>query len=367
MSDQSQRVTFSISTGTLVKIFLFAFLAFSLIYLRNLLLTFLTAVVVASAIEPGTQWLVRRKIPRVAAVIIIYVLIFAAIGAFIYFLLPTLISELAGFMNALPEDVTALNVKSETSNGFVSELFGWQNAVQGLSRSESLGQAIQNISTTLSTASGSILSVLTFIFGGVTSLVIIIVVSFYLAVKERGIEEFLRLIIPIRHEGYVIGLWRRTQHKIGRWLQGQIILALIVGALVFVVLSIFSVQNAFFLALIAGAFEIIPIFGPFIGAIPGVLTAALQGGIPLGLVIALMYLVIQQIESNVIYPLVVKKLLDIHPLVVIISLVVGLEVGGILGGIIAVPCAVAITEFMNDVSQNRVAAREKYSAENNNA
>jgi predicted PurR-regulated permease PerM len=74
-----------------------------------------------------------------------------------------------------------------------------------------------------------------------------------------------------------------------------------------------------------------------------------------------MYIIVQQIESHVIYPLVMQKVLDIPPIVVILALVVGAKAGGFLGVLISVPVAVALTEIMNDIGRNRILAREKFS------
>ncbi|MGG2362206.1 AI-2E family transporter, partial [Salmonella enterica] len=94
---------------------------------------------------------------------------------------------------------------------------------------------------------------------------------FYLAVQENGITGLIRIITPLRHEKYVIDLWVRSQKKIGLWVQGQLLLSVIVGVLTFLGLSIFGVQNALMLAVIAGVLELIPIFGPFIAGIPAVI------------------------------------------------------------------------------------------------
>ncbi len=196
-------------------------------------------------------------------------------------------------------------------------------------------------------------------FGGALSFLLTLVISFYLAVQEKGVEDFLRLVLPLKNEEYIINLWHRTQHKIGLWMQGQLILAVFVGFLVFIGLTILGIKNALFLALISMVFEIIPVFGAIVGSIPGVLVAFLQGGVTFGIIVALVYLVIQQIESNIIYPIVVRRVLNIPPLVVIIALLIGSKAGGFLGVLISIPIAVAVTEFMSDVQKNRVVAREQ--------
>lgn len=356
MDESPRKVTFSISTGTIIKILLILAIAALVLYLIDVVLIILTAIVIASAIEPGIKWFTRRRVPRILGTFIIYIALLAAVSTLFYFIMPTFLRDLANFMSMLPQKFTALSVKTK---GIGSDFFSWQSAVQGLSNSESVGDAVKNLTTTFSTASETILATMTAVFGGVVSSLLIIVLSFYFAVQEGSIEEFLRLITPLRHETYVVSLWRRTQHKIGRWIQGQMILAVIVGVLVYIGLKILGVENAFFLAIISTVFEIIPVFGPFIGSVPGVLVGVLQGGFGYGIIVALMYLVVQQIESNVIYPLVVKKVLDVPPLVVMIALVVGAKLGGFLGILLSVPLAAALTEYMYDVGKKRTVLRAK--------
>ena len=360
MDESSKKVTFTVTSGTIIKILLILAVAAMFLYLLDIVFIILTAIVIASAIEPAIKWLTRRSMPRVLATVLIYVALIVALVALFYLIVPTFINDLARFMALLPKKISALNLKTK---GIGSDFFSWQSAVQGLSKSETLAQAVQNLTTTFSTASASILDTLTTVFGGVVSFLLIFVLSFYFAVREGAIEEFLRLITPLKHEAYVVGLWRRTQHKIGRWIQGQFILALMIGILVYIGLRILNVQNAFFLAIVSTVFEIVPVFGPIIGSVPGVLVGFIQGGFTFGAIVALMYLIVQQIESNVIYPLVVRKVLDVPPLVVMIALIIGARLGGFLGILLSVPLAAALTEYMYDVGKKRTAARARLNDE----
>jgi predicted PurR-regulated permease PerM len=347
------KTTISITTSTIVKALGIVLFAGILFYLRDIVFIILTAVVIASAVEPLAVILVKLKIPRVIAVLLIYLVLISAISLFVYFVLPYIVHELADFMNILPAHITSLDVSSH-------DFFGWQSTVQGLSQSESIGEAAQSIVSSLTTASGSLITSLSTFFGGAISFILIIVVSFYLAVQKGGIEDFIRLVTPIKTEEYAVSLWQRTQHKIGRWIQGQFILAVIMGMLVYIGLSILGVENALFLAFISMILEVIPVFGPIIGAFPGVAVGFIKGGVPFATIIALMYLILQQIESHVIYPLVVKKLLNIPPLVVIIALIIGGRVGGFLGILLSVPMAVLITEYLSDIGKDKILAREQF-------
>jgi predicted PurR-regulated permease PerM len=164
----------------------------------------------------------------------------------------------------------------------------------------------------------------------------------------------LRIITPAKNEKYIIDLWNRTQRKIALWLKGQLILGLIVGVLIFIVLSIFGLPYALLLALATAVFELIP-FGVTLAMVPATGIAYVEGGITLAALVLASYVVIQQIENYVLQPLVVKKIVGISPLVVILSVLIGFELAGFWGLILAVPVAVALLEYVDDLEKKRVA------------
>jgi predicted PurR-regulated permease PerM len=177
-------------------------------------------------------------------------------------------------------------------------------------------------------------------------------------VLETGVDDFLRIIVPKRHQHYVLGLWKRSQHKIGLWMQGQLLLGLLMGIFVFLGLTILGVKHAIILALIAGVFEIIPVFGPTLSAVPAVIVSFVNGGIILGtfvsgpvmgIVVIGLYVILQQFENHLIYPLVVKNVVGVPPLLVIIALIVGGDLAGFLGIILAVPLAGTLQELAKDI------------------
>jgi predicted PurR-regulated permease PerM len=136
-------------------------------------------------------------------------------------------------------------------------------------------------------------------------------------------------------------------------MQGQLLLGVMIFVLVYLGLTIFGIPYALMLAALAGILEIIPVFGPIMSAIPGVVLAFSIGGTSLALVIAGFYLLVQQFESNLIYPLVVRKIVGVPPILVILALIVGAELGGFLGILISVPVAAVIMEIVEDVEKGK--------------
>ena len=137
-------------------------------------------------------------------------------------------------------------------------------------------------------------------------------------------------------------------------MQGQLILAVLMGVLVFLGLSILQIPHALFLALIAAVFEIIPVFGPTLAAVPAVLIAFVEGGATLGLMTVGLYVIAQQFENHLIYPNVVTRIVGVPPLLVILALIVGGELAGFLGVILSVPIAAIIQELAKDIESGRL-------------
>src|SRR5262249_37029717 len=149
--------------------------------------------------------------------------------------------------------------------------------------------------------------------------------------QETGVDDFLRVVTPSAHQAYVLGLWKRSQTKIGKWMQGQLILGVIVGVLLYLGLTILGIPNALLLAAIAALFELIPVFGQILAAIPAIALGFVDGGVTGALLVAGLYIVVQQFEAHLIYPIVVKKVVGVPPLMVILSLLVGAKLAGFLG------------------------------------
>lgn len=343
-----------ISSGSILRAILFVLLFAALFYLRDIALIILTAVVIGSAVEPGVTWFKRRGIGRLPAVIIIYLLVAISLVALFYFFLPPILDDIIGFLGTLPQIVP-----TQLQNMGISDAatLAQAQAGSGLGDVFSLQQFFNEFRTAVSGISGGVVSATSLVFGGVLSLVLIVVLSFYFAVQETGVDDFLEVITPVRHQEYILGLWKRAQFKIGLWMQGQLLLGLIVGVLTYLGLTILGVPYALLFAILIVFFELIPIFGPIMAATPAVIVAFSVGGLQLGLMTAAFYLIVQQFESHLIYPLVVRKVVGVPPILVIISLIVGAKLAGFLGVLISVPVAAAMKEYIDDLQKAKAGRR----------
>ncbi|HVU80348.1 MAG TPA: AI-2E family transporter [Candidatus Paceibacterota bacterium] len=340
----------SISPSSIFMGLLVVVLAALLFYLRDLVLIVLTAVVIASAMEPAVHAFARRGIPRTFSVILMYLIVASVFFGVLFLFIPPVLSDLAVFLATLPQTLTNLNI-SDVTHG----LLPWGSVADTVSSA----QLLNGVSSALSDSAGGAFSTLSGIFGGLTSFVLIVVFSFYFSVQETGVDDFLRVVTPVSEQAYVLHLWKRSQEKIGKWMQGQLILALIVGVLLYLGLTILGVPHALLLAILAGVFELIPVFGQFLAAIPAIAIGFSVGGVTEALLITGLYMLVQQFEAHLIYPVVVKKVVGVPPLMVILALLIGFKLFGFLGVLLSVPIAGAIQEFLSDVDREKTRALAK--------
>ncbi len=340
--EEIKNIRLNISTATIIKVVVVLAVAGIIYFLRSTVLVLLTAAVVASAVDPAANWFTKFKIPRVFSVLVVYLVAFSII--FGTFFLPPLFEDFSDIAFKIPAQINALINSNATWSTAVS-LFG--NFSTKFSVQDIINSGLFNASS-----SKTAIDLTRSIFGSILNFILIVVISFYLAVQKNGVENFLRIIIPSRHEEYVINLWQRTEIKIGRWMQGQLVLSVIIGPLVFLGLTLFQVKYALTLAIVASVFEIIPIFGPILSAVPAVIFG-FGDSATLGFILIGFYLIIHQFENHLLYPLVVKKIIGVNPLIVIISLIVGYELFGYLGIILAVPLATLLMELVSDIEKSK--------------
>jgi len=348
----NQPLLISITPGAVIKTIAIFLMLYVLFVIRDLILVILTSIVIASAIDPAARFFAKRKIPRVISVLLVYVIVALLLVVTFAVFLPPLVNDFVYLSSTFPDYLEVLSQKQ------FGDIPGLGSLFSTLDNQLLTKDIFNGISSTFSGATTSLIATVSTIFGGVLSFLLIIIISFYLAVQENGVENFIGIVTPVKNEKYVLDLWARSKRKIGFWAQGQVLLAVIIAIMTYLGLSILGVSNPMFLAIIAGMFELIPIFGPILAAIPAVAFALIDGGVSLALLTGGLYAIIQQFESQLIHPLVVKKMVGIPALVAIISLIVGFQLAGFLGVLISVPVAAGIMEYLGDVDRKKKKKKE---------
>lgn len=344
----NKNVSITITPGTMITALAIGAAAYALWLLRDIALLVLTAIVIASAIEPGVDFFTKRKIHRIVAVTFMYLMVFGTLFGITYAFLPPILTETQSFLSTAPQYLDTLNLPSSLTG--VAET---ARTAAGSEQSRSIFDTIFAFQSAFADTSGGVVRVVSTFFGGIFSLILVIVLSFYFAIQSTGVEDFIRLVSPAKHEQYAVGLWQRAQRKIGQWMQGQLLLSLISGTITYLGLLILGVPYALLLAVIAAVMNIVPVFGSLIAGIIATVVAFTSGGITLAVIVAGLFLIINQFEGNLLYPLVVNKVVGIPPLLVILALLVGGSLAGFLGVVLSIPLAAAFREFLSDIERTK--------------
>jgi len=355
MKENNNISSISISSGTIIRVFLIALGFFLIYYLRDMVLVILTSIVIASFVESSIPYFKKMGIGRVLGVAILYVISILFLAGIFYLFAPILITEIYNFSVF----ISSYAPGSDFLNYFQNDVFsGAKDIVANLPHNFSLDTLLSASKAFISNLSGGFFTTVSVAFGSIFNFVLIIIISFYLSIQEKGIENFLRIILPIKHEDYIVDLWTRSSRKIGLWMKGQMLLGVLVGVLIYLVLSLLGIEYALLLAIIAGIMELVP-YGILVALIPAISFSYLSGGMSSALMVAGAYLIIHQFEIFLFNPLIVKRVVGLSPLVVILSILIGLELAGFWGIILAIPTAVVLMEFMNDVEKDKIFIRTK--------
>ncbi|MDD5749283.1 MAG: AI-2E family transporter [Patescibacteria group bacterium] len=328
----------SISTDTILRVILILVIILFVYLIKDVLALFFVAIVLASAFDPLIDRLQKKRIPRSLSIILVYLVFLSLVGGAIYMMTGPIITQVRDMSRAFPEFYQKIN----------QALIYLQNIEAESGAKEAIGANFSDITKGLSQLGSGIFKTLTTVFGGVISFFVVLVITFYLTVQEEAMKRFVSGIIPIKRRPYVMGLIDEMQHRMGYWLRGQMFLSLMVFTLTYIGLSILGVKYALLLALLAGIFEIVPFIGPWISAIPGVFFAFSQSP-GKAVAVAIMYFIVQQIESNLLTPKVMGKSTGLNPLVVLLAVLIGARLGGILGALLAIPMTLVIVVYVESV------------------
>lgn len=332
-----EKATLEISWISLWRALFFVVLV-TIMYLGlNILLGLFIALIISSGLEGFVTFLEKRGLPRSLGVISVFVVAVVLFIGFIYLLVPLLLSDIQSVIKGLNESIKDLGFGSLLDPEVLKSI---NNLIVKFSESLFSPNAV------------SPLAAFSQFLGGVGLAVAVFVSSFYLSLSRDGVERFIRVVLPANAEEVAIRIYERSRRKIGAWFQTQIILSMVVGGLVWIALLFLGVRHAFILALLAALLEIVPYVGPILSGAAGVLVALTSSPL-LALYTLIVFLGIQQLENHILVPLLMKRSVGLHPVIVIISLLVGAEVLGFLGMIIAIPAAAVLQEIVEEWSTTK--------------
>ncbi|MCL5795847.1 MAG: AI-2E family transporter [Patescibacteria group bacterium] len=316
-----------ISTNTLIRFFLILAGILVLYFIRDVLLLLFIAAIIVVALEPMVDWAENRKIPRAITTSFLYLVLLGIIALMFSLLIPPLVSQIANLANNLPYYITKI---TPIYNQIASYLPNWQ-------------QILENISQQLGNISGGIFSAGIVLFGGIFSTITILVISFYALIGKTRVNAFIASFFPTEKQTHVLQVIKQITEKIGHWFRSQILLSLIMGVLVSTVLYIMGIPYALTIGVIGAILEVIPFIGATLTGIIAVLFALIFGSWIKAILAVVAYIILQEIEAHFLVPKIMGKAVGLSPIIIIIALLIGGKIAGIVGALIAIPVAAAIS------------------------
>ncbi|MDO8470919.1 MAG: AI-2E family transporter [bacterium] len=329
--------TLDISWETIGRVSI-AILVFYLLFLtRDIFMWMLFGVVISILFEPVIDFASRFGIPRGISVVSVYLAFCGILALTLYSISPFFVNEIQRFSQLLPQ---YLQVAAPPLKGFGQEAF---STIQGVLTA--LGDNAQKVAS-------NVLAGLFAVLGGIFSAIFVLSIAIFLSLEEKSVERFISFLFPKVHEPMALSLWRRAQKKVTGWFISRLLSSAFVGLLMFVTLFLFDVKYLFSLSLLAGILNFIPVVGPLVTALfLGVVVAF--DSFTKALLVLLAFTLIQQIENNVLTPILTKRFVGLHPVLVLLALTIGGKLWGVMGAVLAVPLVGILFEFLHDFLERR--------------
>ncbi|GGH29376.1 AI-2E family transporter [Paenibacillus segetis] len=295
-------------------------------FLKAIFAPFVIAMIISYVLNPVVRMLVGRKVPRTIAVLLIYAVFLVSLSVILMNVIPMFIEQLEELGEHLPEltihtqqvlnrfDNSALpgSIRMGMNNWF----YQFEHRLAG-----GITSFLDNIGTTI---------------GVVFDAFIIPFLIFYMLKDFEAFERLIFQYLPRTHRKSIVTLLKEIDEALGNYVRGQLLVCVIIGVLAYIGYMIIGMQFALLLAGFVALCNIIPYLGPFLGAAPGLIMATTISW-KMVLLVALVNTICQFVESNIISPQVVGKSLNLHPMLIIFALLMGGEIAGIVGLILAVP------------------------------
>ncbi len=335
------------TTGRILKIIITTAIIAACIYVLSLfgdlVRLLLISALLAYIMDPMACYLESRGLSRGAATLVIFLLILAVASVGVAYLVPSIAME----MQSVELDVTA----EKASDMLVQAEKTLEDRLYFLGVEDlSLQEKVQELVTS---AGDQLYSYFLKAGALLTNLLIIPFIMFFLLKDMREIKKKLISFVPNRYFEFSLSLLHRSDEQLGGYLRGTFIESLVIGILSMGALLSLDIKYAVLLALLAGLANMVPFIGPLVGAVPALLVAFLGTGDYLSVVyVALAYLIIQLIDNVVLKPLVVGRMVSLHPITVLLVVIVGGRLFGILGMFLSVPVAGIIKVIAEEAVRN---------------
>ncbi len=281
----------------------------------------------------------RRRVPRWLAILVIYFAIVALLVFLGLMVIPPLVTQAASLWERLPSEFSRLQ------NFLIEHKL--------MTHSVTLEEAVQHApSGTGGNAVGTALVAISGFIGGIFGLITILILTFYLLIEANAMFEYFVRFVPAGRRSDVGAAARQAVIKVSAWLRAQVVLAGVMGVFSAVGLGLMGVPYFYVIALVAAIGETIPIVGPVIGGITAV-AVAITVSPKLALMVGAYFLVLHQLEANILVPKIMEKNVGVSPVAVMVALLVGGSLWGLVGAILAIPTAAILSVVIEEIAADR--------------
>lgn len=328
-----KKIILYIILGLLILLFA-AFIYKYRVRIEKIISPFFIAGIIAYIVKPLAARLEKRGLRSSAAILIIYGIFIAVIAVAAVFIFPELVNNIKELMNTLP-DIT--NQYQKKLNGFVSLIrtSKWSDDIKLVVFNE-----IRNITAIVQGyAVGALKNALNVFIEMISVFVdvsLALFIAYYLVKDSERFKQGTLSLAPRRWRNWLVSVGREINEILERFIQGQLLTALIVGVMETGGLMLTGIKYPLVLGMIGGLSNIIPYFGPYIGAVPAVAVALVQSPLT-ALWAVLVFAVVQQIDNSFISPKIIEGKLGLHPVTTMLVVLIGGEFFGIMGMLLSVP------------------------------
>jgi predicted PurR-regulated permease PerM len=307
---------------------------------RSALMLIYVSALIAMGFAPAVQVLQtrtssRRGVPRTLAILVIYLAIVLLILLLGLAVVPPLIEQAGELWARAPQAFTELQRFLVRHNL--------------MARRVTLQEAVQSAPAGSGSAVNTVLVAVWGVVGGVVGVVTILILSFYLLVEAESLVNYFTRLVPARNRDRFVTVSHEIVKKVSAWLSAQFILSGIMGGFTAIGLGLMGVPYFYVVALIAALGETIPIVGPVIAGITAV-AVALTASAKLALMVGVGFLILHQFEANVLVPKVMERRVGVSPVAVIAALLIGNELFGLVGAILAIPSAAILSVIVDELT-----------------
>lgn len=315
---------------------------------RAVLLPYILGLVLAYIVLPFVNWLDGHMparldtwgMARPLAIILTYLLLLIVVAGIVAFFVPVIVEQVQVLIDNWPGLVSRVQDYGTRGWGWYTEHIpaDWRTTIE-TNLKNLIDDALKGLQDGLVATVTTVSSTMSFFLG----LVVIPFWLFYILQDEKQVKEGVLGIFPQQLRDDVRCLARLIDDVLSAYIRGQLLLVLFIGGMATIAMLIIGVPFALVLGLVAGIFEVLPYVGPILGAIPAVLVALLADPVS-AIWVAVSFFLIQQVENLVLVPRISGESVKLHPALVMVALVIGNELAGLLGMLVAVPVTAVIRD-----------------------